>query len=301
MLKIKKLSDVPIRDACEAWNNGFMDYYVKMQMSVSQFTFRLGWDELSPDYSFIAYYNEIPAGIILNGITDINGKRLAWNGGTSVAASFRKQGIAKKLMESSLEIYRRENVDIATLEAFTVNQAAIRLYESFGYRVVDQLLFLKKTKPNEKSTFTNDKIQGYTLHRGLPQDVSELSFYQHGAPWKTQWKYIRGGESIIVKDRYGEAAGYILYQNIRGKDGKTILFQCEADERLPAKSEIIQLMIGQLFKTDSRMISTYNLPRKNHLLINNLVNAGFIETFTDQKIPLKQVFMKKTMNETTVD
>lgn len=300
MVKIKKLRDVPFKDSCEAWNNGFVDYYVNMQMTVSDFTDRLDRDKLSPDYSFIAYYNDTPAGIILNGIAESNGNKVAWNGGTSVALPFRKQGIARKLMGSTMDLYKRENVEFANLEAFSVNHGAIRLYESFGYRIVDELLFLQLTEPGEKLPFDSHQIQGYSLHIGPPQDVCELPYYQHDAPWKTQWDLIHGGESLIVKDCNGNAAGYMLYQKSQGKEGnqgKTVLYQCAADERSPAKSEIIQLMINQLFKTDSHMISTYNLPGKSHLLINNLEKAGFKEAFTDQKILLKQVFMKKTMNE----
>ncbi|WP_186310924.1 GNAT family N-acetyltransferase [Siminovitchia fortis] len=292
MLKIKKLIDVPIRDACEAWNKGFADYYVNMQMTAGQFTFRFGWDELSPDYSFIAYYDGLPAGIILNGIITTNGKRLAWNGGTAVAVSFRDKGIARKLMESTMELYKQEKVDVASLEAFTVNDRAIRLYESFGYRTVDNLLFLKKTESEEKSLGNIPEIPGYSLHHGLAHEIRDLSFYQHDAPWKTQWNFIRNGESIVVKDRNGIAAAYALFQK---RNGKIILLQCAADERLPNKPELFQYMINHLLQTESRTVSTYNLPEKNKLLINVLEKAGFKEEFTDQKVPLKQVFMKKIM------
>ncbi|WP_313431247.1 GNAT family N-acetyltransferase [Siminovitchia terrae] len=290
MLKIKKLSDIPIRDACEVWNQGFVDYYVNMQMTVSQFTFRLGWDELSPDYSFIAYYNGLPAGIILNGINELNEKRGAWNGGTAVAFSFRGKGIAKKLMESTVALYNQENVDTASLEAFTVNERAIRLYESFGYRVADELVFLKKTESKENNPDSMLEMPGYSIHHGLAHDIRELSFYQHDAPWKTLWNFIRNGESIVMKDENEKAAAYALFQK---KNGNIILYQCAADERRPNKPELFQYLIDYLQQTESHIISTYNLPGKNQFLINILEKAGFKQEFADQKVPLKQVWMKK--------
>lgn len=292
MLTIKKLSDVPIKDACEAWNKGFIDYYVNMQMTNSQFTYRLGWDELSPDYSFIAYFNSHPAGIILNGIMTSNGKRVAWNGGTAVAVTFRGKGIARKLMESTMELYEQENVDIASLEAFSINHGAIRLYESCGYHVVDHLMFLKKTGSNEKTRVNFLDLPGFSLHRGLPHEVRDLSFYQHDAPWKTQWNFIRHGESIIMKNCNGEPVAYALYQK---SGGKTIIYQCSVDERLPNKLELFQSIIDHLIKTEPHTISTYNLPGKNQLLLDILKRAGFKEEYTDQKVPLKQVLMKKVM------
>lgn len=292
MLKIKKLSDIPIRDACDVWNQGFVDYYVNMQMTVSQFTFRLGWDELSPDFSFIAYYNGLPAGIILNGINELNERRLAWNGGTAVSISFRGKGIAKKLMESTVALYRQENVDTASLEAFTVNEHAIRLYESFGYQTSDELVFLKNTKSEEENSVSMSAMPDYSIHHGLAHEIRELSFYQHDAPWKTQCNFIRNGESIVMKDKNEKAVAYALFQK---KNGNIILYQCAADERRPNKPDLLQYLIDYLLQAESRIISTYNLPEKNQLLINILEKAGFKQEFTEHKVPLKQVWMKKEM------
>ncbi|MEB2276241.1 GNAT family N-acetyltransferase [Bacillus sp. ILBB4] len=62
-------------------------------------------DQLSVDHSFMAFYNNTPAGIMLNGIKKVKGKKHAWNGGTSVALPYRKLGIGEALLKATLERY----------------------------------------------------------------------------------------------------------------------------------------------------------------------------------------------------
>ncbi|MDN5388455.1 MULTISPECIES: hypothetical protein [Bacillus] len=67
MVEIKLMKYCPFKDAHYVWNLGFSDY-ANVQMSLKQFAFKLGFDELSPEYSFIAYDNGAPVGILMNGI-----------------------------------------------------------------------------------------------------------------------------------------------------------------------------------------------------------------------------------------
>jgi hypothetical protein len=53
----------------------------------------------------MAFYNNTPAGIMLNGIKKVKGKKHAWNGGTSVALPYRKLGIGEALLKATLERY----------------------------------------------------------------------------------------------------------------------------------------------------------------------------------------------------
>lgn len=65
--------------------------------------------------------------------------------GISTSHSFtpyRGEGESKFLMEETLIIYERENVEIAILEAIKENKVAIALYKKYGYVIANQLLFL---------------------------------------------------------------------------------------------------------------------------------------------------------------
>lgn len=68
MIIIKPLSQCSFSDALEAFNKGFEDYYIPVEMSLDQFICRFGVDRLSVEHSFVAFYNDTPAGIMLNGL-----------------------------------------------------------------------------------------------------------------------------------------------------------------------------------------------------------------------------------------
>lgn len=305
MEKLKVVSACSLSEAHQAWNQGFADYYVNVQMSLDQFTFRFGQDELSYDYSFVAYSNEEPVGIILNGIKMLHGQKWAWNGGTSVAGSHRRLGIAKKLMKASLEVYRNEGVEVACLEAFSANEKAISLYEAMGYRVIDRLLFLEN-KDNVDflrgaAVNEGEGKKSYSFRYGIPQDVSKLPFYKPFVPWRTQWHFIRG-ESIIAFNPSNQAVGYALFQRKIDEQGNlraVTLYQCAVDEKDQANSEgLIRYLLAHVFPargSQSYTRTTYNLPQTNNLLVSVLKEAGFKPAFTPDGVPLEQVFMINPM------
>lgn len=134
-----------------------------------------------------------PAGFVLNGFRDINGKRIAWNGGTAIAPTYRGKAIGKKLMLKNLELYREQGVDIATLEALDQNEPAIKLYEHVGYEIMDRLVLLQHECPMSSTLFEQLDHHSYTITKGLPRDVNEISFYQRLSPWQTGWQSMKEG------------------------------------------------------------------------------------------------------------
>lgn len=300
MIKIKQLSECPLKDASEAWNIGFADYYSNAQMSVSAFTFRLGLYELAPEFSYVAYAEGEPIGLILNGIKEFHGQKWAWNGGTNVAASHRRSGIGKELMAATLELYTREGVNMASLEAFRVNERAIQLYNHYGYQTVDHLLFLEKREVLDATGFSKEQTGQYTILRGIPQDVSRLSFYNHHAPWQVRWEFIRAGESVLARNESGNVVGYALFQRRLNDEGKlraVVLYQCQIDENEPDIEHVIRAVLNHVFPAVSYPYtrSTYLLPETNEGVVRLLRAAGFLDARTPEGIPFEQVYMVKQM------
>ncbi|GAB1802870.1 GNAT family N-acetyltransferase [Priestia megaterium] len=200
MIIIKPLSQCSFSDALEAFNKGFEDYYIPIELSLDQFTCRFGFDQLSVDHSFMAFYNNTPAGIMLNGIKKVKGKKHAWNGGTSVALPYRKIGIGEALLKATLERYQQQGVVEASLEAFKVNEKAIHLYQKYGYEIVDTLLFLKHRGSFHASLLKKKNQLTYSFKRRLAKDIRNLPFYTYDVPWKNQFDCIHDGEAFIALD-----------------------------------------------------------------------------------------------------
>ncbi|MED4161777.1 GNAT family N-acetyltransferase [Halalkalibacterium halodurans] len=297
MITIKRLKDCTMTEAAEAGNRGFEDYYVNIGFTPDRLVSMLSLTGLSSVHSVVAFYDDRPAGFILNGIRMIGGKQVAWNGGTAVVPELRRQGIGQKLMAATVECYEEQGVELATLEAFRINERAIALYETFGYHIVDQLCFLQhigalETSFRSKSVGEND----YRVARGTAHDVRLLSFYQHTAPWRTQWFALRGGQSILVKDALNHTIGYALYERVFDGEGSLasiVLYQCEAAPGRDDADEIVRVALDALFAPHDEPCkrTTFNMPRANKRVVRILQEAGFTDAHTADGVPFEQVYM----------
>jgi len=293
MIKIKRLIECTIAEAVKAWNEGFEGYSIDAKTTPENFIKRMVNEDLSPLLSIVAFENNQPIGIVMNGVREVNGKKVGWNGGTGVAREYRRKGVGKILMESTLSILKEEGVDLATLEAMSDNTKAISLYKNMGYLINDNLEYLTL-----KGKLLQNPIKGskrkYIVERVVPQQIGQLLFYKTMNPWQTQWQSAKNGEGIIVKDDCGNVLGYTYYQKIFNSQGShisTTLFQCESKPDQTDSEEIVYFMLGEVFgdfKDDiNRTIP--NLPiTKSELPLTILKQIGF------QTIA-KQVYMVKEM------
>jgi GNAT superfamily N-acetyltransferase len=290
MLEIKRLSECTIDEGVKAWNVGFEGYYFDATTTAENFVNRLVMEGLSPRLSIVAFKNNQPVGIVKNGIREIDGKKVAWNGGTGVSSSHRKSGIGKALMNATLEIYREEGVHTATLEAIGDNQKAIALYEKIGYKTIDQLEHLELKGTLE----LNVPETSYQVEKTVPQKIKFVPFYKSMNPWQTQWQSARDSEAIIIKDPTDHSiVSYAYYRQNYSPEGTPIgivLFQCEANPDRKDAENILRFTLKQVFGTYSDMRRIVpNLPISASSLTHSVLNSlGFTPI-------AKQVYMVKEM------
>jgi GNAT superfamily N-acetyltransferase len=279
MIEVKRLKDCTIEEGVKAWNVGFEGYYFDATTTSENFITRLVSEGLSPYLSVVAFKDNKPVGIVKNGVRQVNGKKIAWNGGTGVASEFRKQGIGHILMEETLKIYQEEGVDLATLEAISDNERAIALYQKIGYELVDDLVYLelKGSLPIEE-TLSN---QDYCIERATPQQIGSLPFYKGLNPWQTHWQAAKEGEALLVKDEEGVEIGYAYFKRTFDPQGKhvgTVLFQCESDSNREDAERIVHFLLQHVFNSfqeDIRRVIP-NLPkRQSSLTYKVLEQLGF--------------------------
>jgi ribosomal protein S18 acetylase RimI-like enzyme len=291
-INMKRLSECTFNEALLAWNDGFQGYFTDATMTLATYTARLGGEGLSPDHSVVAFADGKPVGCVINGIREIDGKKVAWNGGTAVAPDYRRQGVGKALIEATLAVYREEGVDVATLEAIAENEKAIALYEQMGYITVDLLVFLQHNGKLESSTFIKEENKRFGVKRGIPQDVRALSFYKGMSPWQTQWASVRDGESMILMDGDTEV-GYVLYKRVFDKLGKPasiVLYQIEAEPNHLDEEDILRFGLSKVFAPLDAEVkrTTMNLPESHLKAVQILKEYGFTPA-------IGQVYMIKDM------
>jgi GNAT superfamily N-acetyltransferase len=280
MIRYKKLSECSLEEVVRIWNKGFEGYYVNISMSLPVFLTRAANEGLSLEHSLAAYEDGQPVGLVVNGFREIAGTKVAWNGGTGIVPDYRGKGIGKQLMNKTLELYREEGVHIATLEALSQNERAIRLYRSVGYEVADELLFLQHSETLDMRVFDTSGTSGLSIRRGLPREVRALPFYRALSAWQTQWSSIKDGESLLVLEGE-EVVGYALFKRLLDENDQPtniILYHCDAHpERRDAK-EIVKLALREVFQPSLPQPckrSTSNFRKSNRLAVELLEQAGF--------------------------
>lgn len=277
-IEIKRLSDCPLKDGVEAYNRGFEGYFYDQKKDIDSFSKRFGLDELSPEYSVVAYYEGRPAGIVLSGIKNVNGKLVAWNGGTGVAKELRGKGAGKKLMNAVMDIYRENKVEIATLEAISRNEGAIELYKRLGYDVKKRLKFLQFNEAFTAQVFDTPNSK-YQIEHVSPQELTGIPFYQHQASWQNQ--NLHDASAIILRDEHHQIAGYSLYKKMY-KDGEIAsigLLQLEAAENRSHSANIIKTLLKHSFFPLDHAFqrTTVNTPDDKTQLLEVLQECGFKE------------------------
>lgn len=291
MIEVKRLKDCTIEEGVKAWNVGFEGYYFDATTTPENFINRLVLEGLSPNLSIVAFKDNEPVGIVKNGVRVVNGKKIAWNGGTGVASTLRNQGVGYRLMEETLNIYREEGVELATLEAISDNKRAIELYKKLGYEIVDDLVHLELIGSHR---FKEVPYQVAYFERVMLQQISSIPFYKGLNPWQTHWQAAKEGEALLLKDENGSVIGYAYFKRTFDPEGKhvgTILYQCEANPQYEDQEKIIQTLLQKVFNSfqeDIRRVIP-NLPKsRSSVTYQMLDQLGF-------KPIANQVYMIKEM------
>lgn len=289
----KRMSELSAEDMVSLWNKGFEGYFINSTMNLDKFLSRTVNEGLSLEHSLVVYENSDPIGFVMNGFRVIEGKRVAWNGGTGIAAEHRGKGIGKILMERNLQLYYEQGADIALLEALIQNKAAIKLYQSVGYGITEQLISLQHTEALDASLLQPNANNRYVTKRGLPVEVKGLSFYRHLSAWQTQWASLKDGESIIISDEGDEVIGYALFKRVFGEDGNlaTIaLYQCESIPGREDTKDILKAVLSEVYAPVSSSCKriTMNIRDSNKELIGVLERLGFT-TFVEQVHMMRQL------------
>lgn len=294
LITIKRMSDCTIAEITKAWNRGFEGYFFPITMTEESIVQRLGAEGYTISLSVVAYDGDEPIGLVASGLRTVNGRKVAWNGGTGVATQYRRKGVGRQLMQATLELYREAGVEDATLEAISKNEKAIALYQQLGYEVVDRLLFWQHTGPLAPDAFGVQRTESYRVRTGIAQEAALLPFYQADAPWQNQWMSLRDSEVILIDDLEGQTVGYAMYKRTLNEEGNVAaitLRQCAAKPDHPDAENILRLALSKLYAPhalDCRR-TTFNLPATEKRLLEILESAGFGPSETEQVYMVKKL------------
>jgi ribosomal protein S18 acetylase RimI-like enzyme len=280
MLRFKQVSELTIDEMVALHNRGFEGYFVEINMTVEQFVARMGTEGLSPRLSVVAVWDGRPVGFVMNGMRQIGDQLVAWNGGTGVIPEFRRQGIGEEMMRHTLDLYIKEGVNIAMLEAITENIAAIGLYKKLGYEIIDTLLFVHREGAYEEEPFLKGGEERFEVRQVPAERVRLLPFYRALAAWQCQWESIKNGGEVLFAYEGERVVGYAMARRSFDKEGNpwvTKLYHLAVDPQHGDGDAIRRKLLAAVygdFRANYRR-STFNLSAQDSSLAQMLEEAGF--------------------------
>lgn len=275
-VQIKKLHTCTFQEVVGLWNAGFQEYFQDMSVETDAFFSRLGSQGISIKHSIAAYIDQEPAGFVLIGLKTINGKKMAWNGGTGIVPKFRGKGVAKILMSENTRTLRELKVDSAILEVVTKNVKAIAAYQRGGYEIAADLVSLKRESEFKQIPFCGQR--SYYSRKALPRETGNLPFYNYSTAWLNQWFNVKDGESLMLYDIYGETVGYAIYKKIFDEQGQLSTIQlhhCEAKPEREDQKEIIRCALSYVFAPFDQPYKRETTDMPNPIVVEILKEEGF--------------------------
>ena len=286
-ISYKLMSSLSFEEAHVLFNRGFEGYLVPMNLPFDTFVSRFGNDGLSPALSIVAYDGTDPIGFVLQGIREVDGQKISWNGGTGIIPEYRGRKLGYSLMEEAEKLIKELNVSVATLEALSENKAAISLYEKCGYKVEDDLLFLRA---NEILDSKLPDLDGYEIIRIPATQSIGSDLFSTIVPWQTDASNTPklGGEAVMIsKNGEVQAACLIRKKCVFGNKTESItLFQVKENGN-EDEDALNKLLAYALEYDQSINRTTYNFLKGNGRVVSSLLASGFENT------PVSQVFMTK--------
>lgn len=284
-ISYKLMSSLNFEEAHVLFNRGFEGYIMPMNLSLDTFVGRFGNDGLSPALSVVAYDGADPIGFVLQGIREVEGQKVSWNGGTGIVPEYRGMGLGYPLMEEAERRLQECNVSIATLEALSENKPAISLYEKCGYQVVDDLLFLRANGILDSQL---PDLASYEIIRIPAAQSIGSDLFPSIVPWQTDASNTPklGGEAVLItKNGEVQAACLIRKKCVFGDETEGItLFQAKEN----GNEDAFNKLLAHALEYDQPINrTTYNFLKGNGRVVSSLQASGFENT------PVSQVFMTK--------
>lgn len=137
MVHYKTCTEADIDWMYEAFQVGFSDYIIKMDISKEDFIKRfLGIEGNRLEHSFIALNEHEPIGIIMGGIKDYEGIKTMRCGTLAIHPDFRGKGVSHKLFELHKEEAIQNGCQQLFLEVIVGNDRVIQFYNKLGYEKI---------------------------------------------------------------------------------------------------------------------------------------------------------------------
>jgi len=200
MITYKKCTEASIDAIYEAFQAGFSDYIIKIELTKDQFQNHFfGPEGNSPEYSVMAFDDQKPVGLNLGGIKVYEGIKTLRCGALCVHPDYRGTEVSHRLFDLHRDTALKNDCGQMFLEVIAGNDRAIKFYSKKGYEKVYDIVYYSHTNPSEINAALPD---GFTVRRIGFDGLRSLRCSIQGAHvnWQNDIDYIG---CIDVQVHYG--------------------------------------------------------------------------------------------------
>lgn len=207
MITYKRCTEVSEDAIFEAFQTGFSDYIIKIEMTKDNFIKHFfGPEGNRLEYSVMAFDDDKPIGLNLGGIKVYEGIKTLRCGALCVRPDYRGLGISSRLFDIHKEIAIENKCRQMCLEVIKGNDRAINFYRKHGYEKVYDIVYYSHNDPSEINTELPDDVSINEISldslRSLSDEIRETHIN-----WQNDFDYI---SHFVDQVHYGVYKGTTL-------------------------------------------------------------------------------------------
>lgn len=272
-MELKTLEKINNKNILHAFNESFSDYFIPFKLTQEQLISKVLVDKIDLSLSVGVFENGELIAFILHGFDNINGEKVAYNGGTGVVPKKRGSGLTKKMYSFIFPILKKKGVNRIILEVITKNIQAIKSYEKSGFKIIRELVCYKGRLDSEK--FRRDieikKLKNY-------QWKLLESFWDFRPTWQNSNNVLNKLKSSNISlGAYvkNELVGYAIYNPNNSR-----ILQITTDKRYRRKG-IASNLLFELKKQNGGTFSIINVDKSSEDTVRFFKTLGF-ENYIEQ-------------------
>jgi len=199
IVHIQSAGACPPETFVQALNDAYADYLVPIHLTPTSLQHLIERESVVMSASRIAMHGDTVVGMGLLGVRQPR----SWIGGMGVIPDYRRQGIARRLMEALVAQARELGLETIQLEVIQENKAAYTLYDEIGFKTRRELKVLV-CREDRTGALPDALFEGITVRSEQAETLLDRLDALPGAvrPWQREKTTLR----ITLDSLHGQAA-----------------------------------------------------------------------------------------------
>ena len=242
-----------------------------MDLPILKFQYMLQRRGYVAKASIGAFNDDILVGFVLNGVRNWDGKLTAYDTGTGVIETYRKQGITSNMLLNVRQLFKEMGVEQYLLEVIQSNTSAFQIYKKQGFKILRdfECFHLDKNKYNPITTYKVEHINMVN-----PDDWRELKgFWDFVPSWQNSIDSINAVSDAFIYSVVRLNDSIVGYGVIDKKTGD--IPQIAVNKNYRCKGIASSIITDLIKNTESNNINVINVDGESKPMKDFLLKLGF--------------------------